>query len=71
MFLLPLLGGILVAAGLIGLTYCIREGFRIRRSGDAPEAMRARLQRLVAINLASVGLAALGLGLIVAGLTLS
>jgi hypothetical protein len=71
MFWLTFLGAFLVAAGMIGLSYCIREGFRVRRSGDAPEIMRARLQRLVAINLASVGLAALGLGLVVAGLSLS
>lgn len=71
MFLLPILGAVLVAAGLIGLTYCIREGMRIRRSGEAPQAMHARLQRLVAVNLGSVALAALGLGLLIAGLTLS
>jgi hypothetical protein len=67
---LAVLGGVMVAAGLFGLGYCIRTGFRIRREGGAPEAIRAELHRLVAVNLGSVALAALGLGLLIAGLTL-
>jgi hypothetical protein len=67
---LLILGSVLVAAGLGGLGYCIRTGFAIRRGKPAPEAARAQLQRLVAVNLASVGLAALGLAIVVAGLML-
>ena len=65
---LVFLGALLTAAGLAGLVYCILQGFRIRRAGLPPEAIHARLHRLLAINLGSVALAALGLALLVAGL---
>jgi hypothetical protein len=64
------LGVIVVAAGLVGLGYCVQQGFAIRRSGLPPETANARLQRLVAVNLGSVALAALGLALVVIGLML-
>jgi hypothetical protein len=63
-------GLVLVALGLGGLGYCMRAGFAIRAEKPAPEVLRARLHRLVAVNLGSVGLAALGLGCVVAGLLL-
>lgn len=68
--LVMILGGLMVAGGLGGLGYCIRTGFVIRRDKPAPDLIRARLQRLVAINLGSVALAALGLGVIVIGIFL-
>ncbi len=70
MILLVIFGAALVIASLFGLGYCIREGFRVRREKPAPEAARARLQRLVAVNLGSMGLAALGLICVVVGVTL-
>lgn len=70
MTLLAILGAAMVAAGLVGLGHCIRTGFATRRDKPSPEAARARLQRLVAVNLASVALAAFGLALLVIGLTL-
>lgn len=70
MILLVILGVVLVVASLIGLGYCIREGFRVRREKPSPEIARSRLQRLVAVNLGSMGLAALGLVCVVVGVTL-
>ncbi|MBP7001778.1 hypothetical protein [Amaricoccus sp.] len=67
---LVVLGIVVVAAGLAGLGHCIRTGYAIRRDKPAPEVARARLQRLVAVNLASVAAAALGLMMVVMGLTL-
>jgi hypothetical protein len=67
---LVLIGAAMTAAGLGGLGYCIREGFVIRRDKPLPEVARARLQRLVAVNLGSVATAALGLAVVVAGLML-
>jgi hypothetical protein len=64
------LGVIVVAAGVAGLTYCIQQGFAIRRAGLPPATANARLQRLVAINLGSVALAGLGLALVIVGLML-
>jgi beta-phosphoglucomutase-like phosphatase (HAD superfamily) len=70
MTLLAVLGSALTAAGLAGLGHCIIAGLRVRREKPAPEVARARLQRLVAVNLGSVALAGLGLALLVAGLAL-
>ncbi len=70
MIVLVILGVVLVVASLVGLGHCIREGFRVRRDKLEPEAARARLQRLVAVNLGSMGLAALGLICVVMGVTL-
>ena len=64
------LGAALAAAGLGGLAYCILEGLRVRREKPAPEVVRARLQKLLAVNLGSVALAALGLMAVAAGVML-
>lgn len=60
----------MVAAGLVGLGYCVLAGYRVRRAGLDEAEFRKRLQRLVAINLASVAGAGLGLALLVVGLAL-
>ncbi len=70
MIFLQILGGLMVAAGLGGLGYCILTGIRASRAGLEPEAMQRTLKRLVPINLASVGTAALGLAVLLAGLLL-
>lgn len=61
MILFAILGGALVVAGLAGLAYCIREGYRIRREALPPAQVNVRLRGLVTVNLASVAGAALGL----------
>jgi energy-converting hydrogenase Eha subunit E len=63
-------GAALTVIGLIGLGYCILRAVRARRSGLDGAAMRAELQRVVAINLAAVGVSALGLAAVVAGILL-
>ncbi len=70
MAVLVILGAVLVLLGLGGLGYCIRAGYAIRRERPPEEVARARLGRLVAVNLGSVGAASLGLALVVAGLML-
>ena len=70
MLALQVLGGVLVAAGLGGLAYCIREGIRMRRSPLPQDQIRARIQTLIAVNLASVATAALGLAALLAGFLL-
>ncbi len=70
MIALAYIGVLMVVAGMAGLGYCIRAGIRIRTEKPAPEVARARLQKLVAVNLGSVAAAALGLGMVVMGLTL-
>jgi hypothetical protein len=66
MILLAIIGGALVAAGLAGLGYCVREGYRIRGSGLAPAEINARLRGLIVVNMAAVGAAALGLAVLTA-----
>ena len=64
-------GAALTVTGLAGLGYCILRATRAKRSGLDDAAMRAELQRVVAINLAAVGLSALGLAGVVAGILLA
>ncbi len=70
MIILTIIGGVLVAAGLFGLGWCIAQGFRVRGGKLPQDQVQAKLQSLIAINLGSVALAALGLALLLAGLLL-
>ncbi|MEM8787642.1 MAG: hypothetical protein AAGE76_05235 [Pseudomonadota bacterium] len=65
---LVILGVVVVGIGLAGLVVCIRKAPAIRT--EKPEDARARLQGLVALNLASVSIAGLGLACVVMGLIL-
>lgn len=67
---LTILGVAMVAGGLVALGYCIREAMAIRARKPEPEEARARLRRLVAINLAALGTAGLGLALVTVGVLL-
>jgi hypothetical protein len=58
-------------SGVAGLVYCIVLATRARRAGLDDDALRARLQRVVTLNLAALGVSALGLMLVVAGIILS
>lgn len=68
MFLLTILGAALIVAGLGGLGHCIWKGFQIRRAGLTAEETRAKLQKLIAVNLGSMALATFGLILLFLGL---
>ena len=61
----------LTVIGLAGLIWCIVIAARARREGLDNEAMRARLQRVVAMNLAALGVSAIGLMIVVLGVFLS
>lgn len=63
-------GAALTLLGLLGLGYCILRASRAKRAGLDDAAMRAELQKVVAINLGAVGLSALGLASVVAGILL-
>lgn len=58
-------------AGLAGLIWCILLARRAKREGGTEAEMRAKLQRVVLINLGAMGLSALGLALVVFGLILT
>ena len=71
MISLKIIGGLLIAAGMVGLTWCIYRGYRLARAGLPPEDTRRRLRRLVPVNLASVAAAGLGLAILLAGFLLA
>ncbi|HLQ18891.1 MAG TPA: hypothetical protein VK146_07910 [Tabrizicola sp.] len=64
------IGAALTLTGLAGLAYCILRATRAKQSGLDDTAMRAELQKVVAINLAAVGVSALGLAAVVTGILL-
>lgn len=63
-------GAAMTLLGVAGLGYCVLRAIRARRSGLEDSAMRAELQRVVAINMAALGVSALGLALVVTGILL-
>jgi hypothetical protein len=63
-------GSTLTLLGLGGILWCIRLVVRARREGLEESALRARLQRIVAMNLGALGLSVLGLMAVIAGISL-
>jgi hypothetical protein len=64
------IGTAVALAGVGGLLWCVGQGLAARKSGAPGEDLRARLQKLVALNLAALGVSSLGLMLVVAGIML-
>lgn len=67
--LIPI-GSVVAFAGLCGLGYCIWLAYSARRAGLTGEAMQARMQKVVALNMAAMGVSALGLMMVVVGVML-
>lgn len=63
-------GAVMTLAGLAGILWCIVTVRRAKAQGLDEAALRAVLQKVVAVNLGAFGLSALGLGAVVAGLIL-
>ncbi|KPP84694.1 MAG: HAMP domain [Rhodobacteraceae bacterium HLUCCO07] len=57
--------------GLLGLLWCIIQALSAKREKLSDEAMRARLGRLMPINLASLSIATIGLILVIVGIVLA
>ncbi|MGB8814369.1 MAG: hypothetical protein WCC57_14415 [Paracoccaceae bacterium] len=64
------IGAALSLLGVAGLIWCILLALKARRAGLDDETMRARLQRVVVLNMAALGVSALGLMLVVTGIFL-
>jgi hypothetical protein len=71
MTLLIWAGTLLSLCGVAGLLWCIMLAIKARRAGLTDDAMRARLQHVVTLNMIALGISALGLMLVVAGIVLS
>lgn len=64
------IGAAVSLAGVAGLVWCILTVARARREGLPEAEMRARLQGIVAWNLAALAVSALGLMLVIVGIAL-
>ena len=64
-------GAFLSLCGVGGLLWCIFLALKARRAGLTDDAMRARLQHIVTLNMAALGISALGLMLVVVGIVLA
>ena len=64
------IGAGLTLVGLLGLVWCIVLAIRARRSGLPDDEVRARLQRVVALNLGALAVSALGLMAVIVGIFL-
>ncbi len=65
------IGAALTLAGLGMLVWCIVSVARARRAGLPDEALKARLQKIVALNLAALGVSGLGLATVILGIVLT
>lgn len=63
-------GAAVTMLGLAILMWCILQVVRARRDGLEDAAMRAKLQGIVAWNMAALGLSAIGLMMVVVGIFL-
>ena len=65
------IGAIVSLLGLAGLLWCIVTVVRARRAQLPEDAMRAKLARVLPINMGALLLSALGLMMVVVGILLS
>lgn len=64
------IGAAVSLIGIAGLIWCVLIALRAKRQGLDETAMKARLQRVVAINLAALLISAIGLMMVVTGIFL-
>jgi hypothetical protein len=65
------LGAALTLAGLGMLVWCIVSVAKARRAGLPDEALKARLQKIVALNLGALAVSGLGLATVIVGIVLA
>lgn len=65
------IGALVSLLGVIGLLWCVLIAARARREGLDDAAMKARLQKVVALNMGALFLSAIGLMMVVVGILLS
>ncbi|MGB5869384.1 MAG: hypothetical protein WBH04_04250 [Albidovulum sp.] len=62
------IGALVTLGGLLGLIGCIISVARARKAGLSEEALKTRLQRVVAWNLGAMFLSVIGLMIVVIGI---
>ena len=65
------IGAGLTLIGLFGLIWCIVIAMRARKEGLDDAAMKARLQKVVALNLGALAVSAIGLMTVIMGVFLA
>ncbi len=65
------IGALVTLLGLAGLIWCILKVQRARKKGLDDAALKAELQKVVALNLGALLLSAIGLMMVVVGILLS
>jgi hypothetical protein len=65
------LGAALTVIGLGMLVWCIVAVAKARRAGLPEPELKARLQKVVALNLAALGVSGLGLATVILGIVLA
>ncbi|MDG4648032.1 hypothetical protein P6F26_06220 [Roseibacterium sp. SDUM158017] len=68
---LVLVGTVLAVAGLLMLGWCILAAVSAKRAGLEDDALRARLQRIVSINMGALLVSVIGLMCVVIGVFLT
>jgi hypothetical protein len=63
-------GAVISLVGVAGLLWCIVLAMQTRRGGLAEDVLRAKLQKVVFLNVGALGISALGLMLVVMGILL-
>jgi hypothetical protein len=63
-------GAVISLIGVVWLIYCIRAAARARNEGLDEKSMEARLQSLVAMNMAALAVSSIGLMAVVVGILL-
>ncbi|WP_372603693.1 hypothetical protein [Actibacterium sp.] len=56
--------------GLAGLMRCIMLAYKAKRANLPDDELRARLQKVVALNMGALGVSAVGLMLVIVGIML-
>lgn len=64
------IGAALSLTGVALLAWCVAQALAARRANLPEDALRARLQKLVAVNLGALALSTLGLMAVVLGIAL-
>ena len=64
-------GAVVSLLGIGALIWCILQAVKARRAGLEGEAMKARLQRVVVVNMGALFVSAIGLMMVVLGVMLA
>jgi hypothetical protein len=65
------IGAALTLVGLAMLVWCIVAVMRAKRAGLDEDALKARLQRVVALNLGALAISGFGLMMVIVGIFLA